>query len=145
MRGCFHWRLLPQTDGFSLLAAMDYTLAGAAVTCSVLKIKGQSTPKKPVFQPHVIPDCGQEKATCWQLKNVQCVKFSSIVLFLIHRCEHTISISSYYFTCLINAAHWCDIGGFHPTRDQERDDECDLLLSHTGQNSVLGNSVCNLC
>lgn len=33
------------------------------------------------------------------------------------------------------------MGPFHPTRDQERDDECDLLLRHTGQNSMLGSSV----
>jgi len=48
---------------FSLPAVMDYTFTRAAVTHAILKIKGQSTCKKIVFQPDVIPDWGQEEAT----------------------------------------------------------------------------------
>lgn len=39
MQDCFHWRLLPQTERLSLPAVMNYTLAGAAVTHSIQKIR----------------------------------------------------------------------------------------------------------
>lgn len=46
------------------------------------------------------------------------VKFNSIELFVIHLCELNTFISIYYFSCLINSVHWCDIGSFHPNGEQ---------------------------